>query len=937
MRLVRSLGLFVLIGGGMLVVTLGAQRPPDFLPASSHAPLPSATPPEGSATPTPTPFLGTPGPTPTPLPTPTPFLGTPGPSVTPPPEMTPTPIPTPPGTPEPTPDVDAPAPNAFGADSVGVLAAPGDSIDHVGIVWDEIIDPTSVPDKSAFAVSVNGGPAVVPTDVTLLYSGLGDTEIFGGVTFMRLGLDVTWVAGTDDLTLSYTPGPHPVRDYELNEAQPFANVEVAPWDFGEMGVIGPMLDERNGRDRILLGITHRIDPGSLPEPGDFAVSVDGAPLAVLSVTQRFADMGMGILDLELADTIDDPALEVTLDYIPGATPIISLRDGGQLSAFFDTPVTLILTSGIVTPDGTGLQVDGDPYEFTGMNVYNANTRVHSCWYPFDQAALGASFTTIGEDAEVIRAWFFQDFATTDGERDWSAFDATFAAARATGKRVVVTLGNQWADCDSEGLKEADWYATGYREPNPSLPSSYRDYVAQVVTRYASEPSVLMWQLLNEAEVPLFTTEGLCDEAVAHPLLKAWADDVSTLVKAIDPLHLVSIGTIGSGQCGAQYTDYQSLHDLPNVDLCEFHDYGTAVMPGDQWNGLAFRLEQCATLDKPLFVGETGITPDWLDGTLEARAELFRAKLFTQMAAGVVGEVLWAWNADESLTVTFDIGPGDPVFDVLAWVADRDADGDGVDDRIDSGAGAFDDGSGTTGAIVSTGSHAVLALGHADGVRIMVAGTGTDVAEVNACGFTMELAPGADVVVSCGSITARVIGGSAQLTLGDGLVVVSIPTGATALVDEDPDGGFTVQHLQGTEPVTFTVDGVSGTVAPGAELDLEAWRFIGFEGPVEADPVRNVVKAGQGVPLKWRVLDAAGAPITDLAAASVSVKALSCSTGSTEDQLAETATGASGLQNLGDGYYQLNWKTPRSYANSCKTMRLDIGDGVLHTALFRFTR
>ena len=50
-----------------------------------------------------------------------------------------------------------------------------------------------------------------------------------------------------------------------------------------------------------------------------------------------------------------------------------------------------------------------------------------------------------------------------------------------------------------------------------------------------------------------------------------------------------------------------------------------------------------------------------------------------------------------------------------------------------------------------------------------------------------------------------------------------------------------------------------------------------------------------------------------------------------------AAGASGLQNLGDGNYQLNWKSPTSYAGSCKRLRLDLGDGSSHTADFKFTK
>jgi hypothetical protein len=50
---------------------------------------------------------------------------------------------------------------------------------------------------------------------------------------------------------------------------------------------------------------------------------------------------------------------------------------------------------------------------------------------------------------------------------------------------------------------------------------------------------------------------------------------------------------------------------------------------------------------------------------------------------------------------------------------------------------------------------------------------------------------------------------------------------------------------------------------------------------------------------------------------------------------EVATGRSGLQNQGGGYYQFNWATQKSYAKTCRTVRLDLGDSLLHTAEFRF--
>jgi hypothetical protein len=112
-------------------------------------------------------------------------------------------------------------------------------------------------------------------------------------------------------------------------------------------------------------------------------------------------------------------------------------------------------------------------------------------------------------------------------------------------------------------------------------------------------------------------------------------------------------------------------------------------------------------------------------------------------------------------------------------------------------------------------------------------------------------------------------------------------------------------------------------------------FVGLSQPIDNLPVINKANAGQAVPIKWRLVDASGAPVTTLTTATVTVVTLTCSGGSTPDQLEEYATGSSGLQNLGNGYYQFTWKTPKSYASSCKTMHLDLGAGVTHQAYFEF--
>lgn len=271
----------------------------------------------------------------------------------------------------------------------------------------------------------------------------------------------------------------------------------------------------------------------------------------------------------------------------------------------------------------------------------------------------------------------------------------------------------------------------------------------------------------------------------------------------------------------------------------------------------------------------------------------------------------------------------------------DSDGDGVADGIDppnSSPGSFADGSGTSGSIVDRGGLAVQVedAPAPDGVHIVV-GPGTGQATFSVCGgFTLKLAAGSDSVVTCGSIRVRVAAGTAQVALGGGSTTVTIPAGVDAKVAANADGSYAVTNYGGGT-VSVTVDGTQTEVPAGTATAVRTWHFVGFTQPVDNLPVLNVAKAGSAIPLKWRLVDSANQPVTTLSSASISVRSLSCTTGTTLDQIEELAPGGSGLTNLGNGYYQLNWKTPSAYAGSCKTLLLDLGEGITRNAAFKFTR
>ncbi|HMQ32238.1 MAG TPA: M14 family zinc carboxypeptidase [Chloroflexaceae bacterium] len=144
---------------------------------------------------------------------------------------------------------------------------------------------------------------------------------------------------------------------------------------------------------------------------------------------------------------------------------------------------------------------------------------------------------------------------------------------------------------------------------------------------------------------------------------------------------------------------------------------------------------------------------------------------------------------------------------------------------------------------------------------------------------------------------------------------------------------------GARTVSCTATDLAGNTATALAAYNVVYTFAGFGPPVDNTPALNSANAGQAIPLKWRLTDAAGAPVTNLASVKVVVNNLACPVGTSADQIEEYAPGSSGLLNLGNGYYQYNWATPKSYARSCKTLKLDLGEGtgMERTALFQFPR
>jgi hypothetical protein len=230
------------------------------------------------------------------------------------------------------------------------------------------------------------------------------------------------------------------------------------------------------------------------------------------------------------------------------------------------------------------------------------------------------------------------------------------------------------------------------------------------------------------------------------------------------------------------------------------------------------------------------------------------------------------------------------------------------------------------------------------------------------GLATVVSPGTtEINASFGAVTGATILTVTDITFPT-ITIITPVQGATYLLNQsviadyacqDEVGGSGLRSCLGTAPngsaidtysigaKSFSVNAADNAGNPkSATVSYNVvYIFQGFSSPVDAAPTLNVAKAGQAIPLKWRVTGANGAPVTNLSNVSVTVASLSCTLGTTTDALEEYASGDSGLQNLGNGYYQFNWKTPKTYENSCKTLKLNLGEGASfeHTALFKFTR
>ncbi|MEP6697442.1 MAG: hypothetical protein ABJA34_11280 [Pseudonocardiales bacterium] len=335
-----------------------------------------------------------------------------------------------------------------------------------------------------------------------------------------------------------------------------------------------------------------------------------------------------------------------------------------------------------------LTLNGSAYRFTGVNAYELGTlwAVNTgCGAQVDN--LDGLFSSLRTNS-VVRFWAFQSLGINKYTHtvDWTALDRVFASAAKYHQRLLPVLSDQSGTCDDGHWHDPAWYNGGYKtlfNDNGSGKNimSFDSWVNKVVPRYASSPALGMWELVNEPEAPTCQSgytgndcfgHSTCAESMATASMRSFFDVEGSRIHALDALHLLAAGLLGSGQCGSAGGDYKSVGASTGLDVMTVHDYGSdsVVLPGDQWNGISVRISQAKALAKPIFTEEVGILAATSMSCVSYlnRRDLLRNKAVSQLQAGMSGFVPWDWTPAAKSTCDADIGPSDPTLAMLASIS-----------------------------------------------------------------------------------------------------------------------------------------------------------------------------------------------------------------------------------------------------------------------------
>ncbi len=232
---------------------------------------------------------------------------------------------------------------------------------------------------------------------------------------------------------------------------------------------------------------------------------------------------------------------------------------------------------------------------------------------------------------------------------------------------------QWAgevdnDVDVENASWTDYRAMATKfvrsDKAKALLDDHIKYIVSRTNRYTGEkyiddPAIFSWQLSNEPRA--FSSES-------KEYLYKWVDETSTLIRSLDPNHLISTGSEGRMGCEGDIELFTKIHALPNISYLNAHMWSlnwSWIDRNDMEGSIDGTIQQCRDylvehiaiaeqLQKPLVVEEFGLPRDNMQirrGTPTTMRDRLYTEVFEMVAnssseGGVfAGCNFWSWGGE----------------------------------------------------------------------------------------------------------------------------------------------------------------------------------------------------------------------------------------------------------------------------------------------------
>jgi beta-galactosidase len=222
----------------------------------------------------------------------------------------------------------------------------------------------------------------------------------------------------------------------------------------------------------------------------------------------------------------------------------------------------------------------------------------------------------------------------------AALDAILAAARRHGLLLHPTffIGGEVGDA----YWDIPWRAGRQPHRDPELLALQAAHVAEFAERWRGDPAILAWDLTDEPPLWLFgdTTD---DDA------RTWTAALATSLRAVDPDHLVTIGTasqeIGVGPFRADVVadqlDFTTVHPYPTYSPELVPD---SLLSSRMTHAAAFETALAAGAGRPVMLHEYGVSSAQFDPDLAAAYD--RLLAWSSFGRGSIGFLAWCWTDAE---------------------------------------------------------------------------------------------------------------------------------------------------------------------------------------------------------------------------------------------------------------------------------------------------